>query len=243
MKNAVITLNYNYKTNLYYDFLRRKVIPTIESYAYRLGADFICMDNKAEKYYKTWNQLQFIEYFDAYDKICYVDGDVLIKKDFKENIFSYSDDNSVGLTQFYNKNNQCHNLFVIMTSSKKIWNDFKLPSLENQKRIWNDPINNISVLAADYCNKYKNCVLIAEECYINHYFNEINCKIVRLNQYLDKSIYHIYSGPYLSEDDDIYTTTKGLMSRLYHAKTFYGLDASAKELKELKKYIFDNAKS
>ena len=166
MKNAVITLNYNYKTNLYYDFLRRKVIPTIESYAYRIGADFICMDNKAEKYYKTWNQLQFIEYFDVYDKICYVDGDVLIKNDFKENIFSYSDDNSVGLTQFYNKNNQCHNLFVIMTSSKKIWNDFKLPSLENQKRIWNDPINDIPVLAADYCDKYKDDVFLA--CQVTH---------------------------------------------------------------------------
>lgn len=245
MKNAVITLNYNYKTNLYYDFLRRKVIPTIESYAYRIGADFICMDNKAEKYYKTWNQLQFIEYFDTYDKICYIDGDVIIKENFSEDIFSLvNDENSVGALLFDNNLKCCYDLFVVLVSSRKIWDNFSLPSLSNQTRLWSDSdkINNKPQFAADYCDKYDKCCLIAEECYINYYLNSINCNHIRLNEYIDKYMYHIYSGPYLSEDDYILSTSKGLMHRLYRAKCFYGLDIDVKTLKMLNEYIFKNGK-
>src|SRR5574344_904363 len=111
MNNAIITLNFGYKDNFYYRFLKDHIVPTIKDYANRIDTDFICMDRKPEKYNGTWNQLQFLEYFDIYDNIMYIDGDCFIPNNYNLNVFDIYDKNYIYCEKLIHTKNICHNIF------------------------------------------------------------------------------------------------------------------------------------
>ena len=118
-KQAIITLNYGYETNAWYKYMREVFIPSIKDYAKRINVDFILMNNNNSEYYNTWNQLQFLEYLDYYDRVMYIDGDCYISKFNKLNFFKIVSFDEIGLYKdIFAKNPMCNNVFIIMVIDK-----------------------------------------------------------------------------------------------------------------------------
>lgn len=114
-KQAIITLNYGYETNAWYKYMREVFVPSIQQYAKRINVDFILMNNNNEKYYKTWNQLQFMDYLDYYDRVMYIDGDCYIPKLFRQNFFNKIEKDKIGLYENTRAiEPQCNVVFIAM---------------------------------------------------------------------------------------------------------------------------------
>ena len=79
-KLAIATLNYGYKENKWYQYMRDVFVSSIRDYAKRINVDFILMNNNNNRFIGTWNQLQFLDYLSYYDRIAYIDGDCYIPK-------------------------------------------------------------------------------------------------------------------------------------------------------------------
>ena len=79
-KLAIATLNYGYKENKWYQYMRDVFVPSIRDYAKRINVDFILMNKNNDRMCDTWNQLQFLDYLKYYDRIAYIDGDCYIPK-------------------------------------------------------------------------------------------------------------------------------------------------------------------
>lgn len=118
-KQAIITLNYGYKTNMWYKYMRDLFIPSILQYAKRINVDFILMNNNNSKYFDTWNQLQFLEYLDYYDRVMYIDGDCYIPKLFRHNFFNKVDKAKIAAYKnVLAKKPLCNLVFIILLIGK-----------------------------------------------------------------------------------------------------------------------------
>ena len=125
-KRAIITLNYGYKTNIMYKYMREVFIPSIRDYARRIQVDFILMNNNNSKYYDTWNQLQFMDYLDYYDRVMYIDGDCYIPKYFYCNFFEIVPHDKIGIPLDTIINNEiCNAAFIVMIIGKQ--NSYYMP--------------------------------------------------------------------------------------------------------------------
>ena len=163
-KQAIITLNYGYETNMWYKYMREVFIPSIRDYAKRINVDFILMNNNNSKYYNTWNQLQFTEYLDYYDRVMYIDGDCYIPKFKKINYFDKVDFNKIGIYKnIYAPVYQCHSSFILMLLSKINRYFLTPPPVCEQKHKWSNESDYICPMGKNMLNAcYTN-----EECFIN----------------------------------------------------------------------------
>ena len=77
MRLAVITI----AIGEHYQQLSTLTHPTIRRYADRIGADFIAItEQKISETTPHWEKFQLLDYLNTYDRILYVDTDVLIRK-------------------------------------------------------------------------------------------------------------------------------------------------------------------
>ena len=170
-KQAIITLNYGYNKNMWYKYMREIFIPSIKDYAKRINVDFILMNNNNNKYFDTWNQLQFLEYLDYYDRVMYIDGDCYIPKLFRHNFFNIPN-NKIGL---YKKQLpetfQCNTVFVIMITQVQYKLYFTLPTYHEQQYKY-EKFSNVPCIMGKY-RKDDNC-RVREECYVNECINTHN---------------------------------------------------------------------
>ena len=179
-KQAIITLNYGYETNMWYKYMREVFIPSIKDYAKRINVDFILMNNNNSKYYNTWNQLQFMDYLDYYDRVMYIDGDCYISKFNKLNFFKIVSFDEIGLYKdIFAKNPICNNVFIVMVIDKSNRIYFTpLPSVYDQKHKWE--------ISSEYICSFGRRMIDAcygdEECYINEciYLHKLKNKITHL---------------------------------------------------------------
>ena len=172
-KQAIITLNYGYETNAWYKYMREVFIPSIRDYARRIQVDFILMNNNNNKYFDTWNQLQFMDYLDYYDRVMYIDGDCYIPKLFRYNFFNISSD-KIGLyKKQFPETYQCDMVFVIMLVHAQYKLCFIPPIYDEQKYKY-EKFSNIPCIMGKY-RKDDNC-RVREECYINECVNKHNLK-------------------------------------------------------------------
>lgn len=173
-KQAIITLNYGYEINAWYKYMREVFIPSIKDYAKRINVDFILMNNNNNKYYNTWNQLQFMDYLDYYDRVMYIDEDCYIPKLFRYNFFNKVDNDKIGLYEYITpKVKQCNLLFIIMILNKV--NKIVLsppPNVYEQKYQYSNNGYHVCFMGKimrDRC--YSD-----EECYMNECINKHNLK-------------------------------------------------------------------
>lgn len=85
MKNLILTI----ACGDFYKKMASLTHPTIKNYASKIGADFLCIDEKnISETTPHWEKFQIHDLLDEYDRIAYVDTDVIIRKDcpdiFKE---------------------------------------------------------------------------------------------------------------------------------------------------------------
>ena len=171
-KQAIITLNYGYETNIWYKYMRKVFIPSIRNYSKRIHADFILMNDNNDRYFHTWNQLQLLEYLDYYDRVMYIDGDCYIPKTFRYNFFNVVPHDNIGL--FENTEpieHQCNLVFIVMLLSKINRIYFTPPPVNEQKYKRTGKYN--------YCSFGKPLEFACygrEECYINECINKYNIK-------------------------------------------------------------------
>ena len=133
-KLAIATLNYGYKKDKWYKYLRDQFIPSIRDYAKRINADFILMNNNNNRFIGTWNQLQFLDYLSYYDRIVYIDGDCYIPKYCYHNFFNNVPTNNIGLYEYVSaKIKQCNRTFVVMVLDKQYKNLFAPPPLVSKE--------------------------------------------------------------------------------------------------------------
>lgn len=78
LKRAVVTLSIGEK----YEKMRAVSEPTFKAYAEKCGADYICIDsfklNLTDPHFEKWQMLELL--FD-YDRILFIDGDILVTPD------------------------------------------------------------------------------------------------------------------------------------------------------------------
>ncbi|HOW31885.1 MAG TPA: glycosyltransferase, partial [Bacteroidales bacterium] len=71
--------------------------PTIKTYADRIGADFIAITDQAiSKTTPHWEKFQIYHYLEIYDRVLYIDTDVIIRDDCP-NLFSIVPDTHLGM--------------------------------------------------------------------------------------------------------------------------------------------------
>ena len=211
--------------------MREVFIPSIKDYAKRINVDFILMNNNNSKYYNTWNQLQFMDYLDYYDRVMYIDGDCYVPKLFRSNFFNKIDKCKIGLYKTpLIRVPQCIYTFTMMIINNKNRQYFPKPSLYEQKYKWerktsnyicllNRPIS-ISCYEREECyineciNRYKItnkiAVLTNLETKPNAYFltnihtnTESNIIHIILNTNMDKLLNNIDIARYLLKKHDI----------------------------------------
>ena len=178
-KIAIATLNYGYNKNLWYKYMRDMYIPSIRSYSKRINADFILMNNNNDRFIDTWNQLQFIEYLNYYDRVMYIDGDCYIPKYFNYNFFNNVTKNNIGLYQnIVPEVLECKYTFVIMILDNFSKKYFTPPPVNEQKHKW----ENISEYVCLMGKPIKDSCYQREECYINECINryKLHDKITKL---------------------------------------------------------------
>jgi hypothetical protein len=88
--NAVVTL----VTTPEWDALARVTLPSQRHYAARIGADFVILDKRihAHPHYDKW---QIYDLFDTYDRILYLDADMIVRQDCP-NLFNCVPHDAVG---------------------------------------------------------------------------------------------------------------------------------------------------
>ncbi len=92
MKLAVITLT----IGDFFKEMSKITHPYIKAYAEKIGADFIIIDEcKISKTTPHWEKFQLLEYLSKYDRVLYIDTDVLIKKDCP-NLFDIVPEDKLG---------------------------------------------------------------------------------------------------------------------------------------------------
>ena len=192
-KQAIITLNYGYNENMWYKYMREIFIPSIKDYARRIQVDFILMNNNNNKYYNTWNQLQFLEYLDYYDRVMYIDGDCYIPKTFYYNYFNKVQQIKIAVSKDtfikYPLPLQylCNLSFIVMLlNNQNRYFYYSLPNIFEQKKyIKHNCFYNLSQINS-LCHHN-------EECYINECTNKYNIKdkILFLNNILTCSFSRI----------------------------------------------------
>ena len=172
-KQAIITLNYGYETNAWYKYMREVFIPSIQQYAKRINVDFILMNNNNEKYYKTWNQLQFMDYLDYYDRVMYIDGDCYIPINFRINFFNKINFENIGI--YKNTNplvSQCNLIFVVVILSYINRQFFTPPPVNVQNYKYQRNSDFICFMG----KLLKNSCYYGEECYLNECINRYKLK-------------------------------------------------------------------
>ena len=93
MRLAVI----NIAIGEHYQQLSTLTHPTIRRYADRIGADFIAItEQKVSLTTPHWEKFQLLDYLNDYDRILYVDTDVLIRKNCP-NIFDAVPETHLGI--------------------------------------------------------------------------------------------------------------------------------------------------
>ena len=169
-KQAIITLNYGYETNAWYKYMREVFIPSIQQYAKRISVDFILMNNKNNRFYDTWNQLQFTEYLDYYDRVMYIDGDCYIPKLFRQNFFNKIEKEKIGLYENTKAiEPQCNLVFIAMLLNKSNRHYLTPPPVYEQKHKWE------SKDSMCYFGKpIYNACYYGEECFINECINKFS---------------------------------------------------------------------
>lgn len=187
-KQAIITLNYGYEINAWYKYMREVFIPSIRDYAKRINVDFILMNNNNSKYYNTWNQLQFMDYLDYYDRVMYIDGDCYVPKFNKLNFFEEVESDKIGVYKnIFAKISQCHSTFVSMVLNTNNTRYFTPPpSIYEQKTKWIESSKYICPLGRNMLN----ACYADEECFINEciYIQNIYDKLVYLTNLKSRGI-------------------------------------------------------
>ena len=190
-KIAIATLNYGYKENKWYKYLRDQFIPSIRDYAKRINADFILMNNNNNRFIGTWNQLQFLDYLSYYDRIAYIDGDCYIPKYCYHNFFNNVPTNNIGLYEYvFSEIKQCNNTFVVMVLDKQYKNLFAPPPVSEQENKYIS-YKGFCLMGKQIDNIHNRCYQ-REECYINECINryKLNKFITHLTNL--KTKYHNY---------------------------------------------------
>ena len=78
---------------------RMKVLthPSIEAYAKRIGADFLCIDEKTiSETTPHWEKFQIVALLEKYDRIIYLDTDILVRDDC-DNLFDIIPEDCLGV--------------------------------------------------------------------------------------------------------------------------------------------------
>jgi hypothetical protein len=97
MKKQKDTLVLTISIGEYYNELAKLTLPSIQSYAKKIGADFLNI-NEFNKYYITqkWNKFHIHELLNKYRRILYLDVDILIRED-TPNLFEIVPENKLGM--------------------------------------------------------------------------------------------------------------------------------------------------
>lgn len=172
-KLAIATLNYGYKEDKWYKYLRDQFIPSICDYAKRINVDFILMNDNNGRFTGTWNQLQFLDYLNYYDRIVYIDGDCFIPKFFRYNFFNVVPYNNIGLYEnIFSEVKQCNHVFIVMVLNKYDRYLFTPPPVNMQKIKYSETSGYICPIGIPII---KRCYQ-REECYINECINHHKLK-------------------------------------------------------------------
>jgi len=91
--NLVLTI----ATGAVYTEMSTYTHPTLQNYAHRIGAEFRCIDGKSISTTSIhWEKFQIYNLFDEYDRILYVDTDLIIRDD-APNIFDIVPKDKLGM--------------------------------------------------------------------------------------------------------------------------------------------------
>lgn len=199
--------------------MRNYFIPTIKEYAKRVKCDFILMNDYNARFYKTWNQLQCLEYLRYYDRILYIDGDIYIPKKNHVNFFNEVPYGKIGLYRVAKapKIKCCKYTFVALLIDKNSLRYIlpitqKLPSYNYQKLLFDNKVLDKCMLGISL--KYS-CYL-NEECWLNE-------QIYR-NKSFDKITYlsHLVDEPYIYLKFNKLINDMG--GNIYHVKLNTNID-------------------
>lgn len=93
MKNLILTI----ACGDFYQKMSSLTHPTIKNYASKIGADFLCINKKdISETTPHWEKFQIYDLLEEYDRIAYIDTDVIIRRDCPD-LFKEVPENKLGM--------------------------------------------------------------------------------------------------------------------------------------------------
>lgn len=160
-KLAVVTI----AMGEYYQKLAQITHPTLKKYAEKIGAEFIVIDKqKISKTTPHWEKFQLYNLLNIYDRILFVDTDVIIREDAPD-IFKHVPDEALGLFNEAPWTDRSKELLIDVCKSY----DMKLDN-------WDGKYYNTGVMVMSRCHKHlflkpeKEIFNFYEQSYLNLIF-------------------------------------------------------------------------